>query len=221
VAAAPPAAPPPAAAPAKPARNVGRLLVESTPPGAAVFLDGKLRGESPLTLDDVPTGKHKLVLESDQGTVSRVVEIRPGRRTIANEVIMSGWLAVFSRIPLKVYVAGRQIGTTADGRLMLAPGRYDVTLVSEHYNYRESKTFEIQPGVATPHTVTLPTGTVHVSAPPGTEVWVEGEPVGQAPLGELQVPIGTREIVARHAEFGERRKTVEVRYGQTTEITAP
>jgi hypothetical protein len=216
-------APPPAAAqpaaPAGPAKRVGRLLVESTPSGAAVFVDGKLRGESPVTLEDVSVGKHTVVLESRQGTVTRVVEIRAGRRTIANEVIMPGWLAIFCRIPLKVYVAGKQIGTTAEGRLMLAAGHYEVTLVSEHFNYRETRTFDIQPGVATPYTVSLPTGTVRVQAPPGTEVWVEGEPVGQAPLGELQVPIGTREIVARHADFGERRNMVEVRNGQTTSVT--
>jgi len=216
-------APPPAAvqpaAPAGPPKRVGRLLVESTPSGAAVFLNGTLRGESPLTLEDVPVGTHKLVLESRQGTVSRVVEIRSGRRTIANEVIMPGWLAIFCRIPLKVYVAGKQMGSTSDGRLMLAAGRYEVTLVSEHFNFRETKTFDIQPGVATPYTVPLPTGTVQVNAPPGTEVWVESEPVGQAPLGELQVPIGTREIVARHPDFGERRNMVEVRHGQTTTVT--
>jgi hypothetical protein len=216
---APPAAAAQPAAPAGPAKRVGRLLVESTPPGAAVFLDGTLRGESPLTLQDVPAGTHKLVLESRQGTVSRVVEIRSGRRTIANEVIMPGWLAIFCRIPLKVYVAGKQIGTTSEGRLMLASGRYEVTLVSEHFNYRETRTFDVQPGVATPYTVSLPTGTVHVNAAPGTEVWVEGEPVGQAPLGELQVPIGTREIVARHPDSGERRNMVEVRHGQTTTVT--
>ena len=136
------------AAPAGPPKRVGRLLVESTPSGAAVFLNGTLRGESPLTLEDVPVGTHKLVLESRQGTVSRVVEIRSGRRTIANEVIMPGWLAIFCRIPLKVYVAGKQIGSTSDGRLMLASGRYEITLVSEHFNFRETKTFDIFYGAA-------------------------------------------------------------------------
>jgi hypothetical protein len=33
------------------------------------------------------------------------------------------------------------------------------------------------------------------------------------------VPIGTRVVIARHADFGERRNTVEVRHGQTTEVT--
>jgi hypothetical protein len=220
VAAAPVATPAPL--PAKPkgkAKPVGRLLVESTPSGARVILDGKIRGESPLTLEDVAAGKHKLVLESSAGTVTRVVEIRDGRRTIANEVIMPGWIAIFCRIPLDVHVDGRRIGTTADERLLLAPGVHEVTLVNEHYNYRETKTFEIQPGVATPYTVSLPTGTVQVNAPEGAEVWVEGESVGRAPLNDLQVPIGTREIVARHPDIGERRSTVEVRYQQRTGVT--
>jgi hypothetical protein len=218
---APPATAPAArpAAPAPPAKRVGQLLVESTPPGARVFLDGKLRGESPLTLQDVPVGKHRLVLESRSGTITRVVEIRPGGRTIANDVIMTGWLAVFSRIPLEVYVAGRRLGTTDGEQFMLAPGRHQVTFVNKHFNYRETKTLDVQPGIVTSHSVALPMGTVRVTAPAGAEVWVEGERVGQAPLDELQVPIGTREIVVRHPDFGERRETVEVRYGQTTEVS--
>jgi hypothetical protein len=213
------AAPTPPARPKPAPRPAGRLLVESTPTGARVFLDGKLRGEAPLTLQDVPVGKHKLVLESSAGTVTRTIEIRNGRRTIANEVIMAGWLAVFCRIPLDVHVGGRRIGTTADERLLLAPGVHEVTLVNEHYNYRDTKTFEIQPGVATPYTVSLPTGTVQVNAPAGAQVWVEGEAVGQVPLGDLQLPIGTREIMARHPDFGERRNTVEVRHQQTTVVS--
>jgi hypothetical protein len=42
----------------------------------------------------------------------------------------------------------------------------------------------------------LPMGALVVTTEPGTEVWVEGERVGVAPLGAMAVPIGTRK--SRH-----------------------
>jgi hypothetical protein len=67
--------------------------------------------------------------------------------------------------------------------------------------------------------VALPEGLLQVNAEPGAEVWVEGERVGVAPIAAVPVQIGTREIVVRHPDLGERRETVEVRYGRTTVVT--
>lgn len=55
------AAPP--AAPAGTERSRAPLLVESRPPGARVFLDGKLVGTTPLSLADVRAGEHAVRLE--------------------------------------------------------------------------------------------------------------------------------------------------------------
>lgn len=41
------------------------LIVESRPPGAAVFIDGRRVGTTPLTVDPVPTGSHVVRLELD------------------------------------------------------------------------------------------------------------------------------------------------------------
>ena len=51
------------------------------------------------------------------------------------------------------------------------------------------------------------------------EVWVEGEHVGTLPLGDISVPLGTREVLVRHPQFGERRQTVEVTYGSPTQVS--
>ena len=52
----------------------------------------------------------------------------------------------------------------------------------------------------------------------GAEVFIEGERVGVAPMAAVSVPIGTREVVVKSPEFGERRGTLEVRVGQVSEI---
>ena len=59
-------------------------------------------------------------------------------------------------------------------------------------------------------TVTLPNGTLSVNALPWAEVWVDGRSSGTTPLANLAVPIGSHEIVLRHPQLGERRRTVTV-----------
>ncbi len=62
----PATAPTTAGAPATPAPTppfVGTLVVDSLPPGASVFLDGKLVGKTPLVVPDVPAGSHVVRLE--------------------------------------------------------------------------------------------------------------------------------------------------------------
>jgi hypothetical protein len=56
--------PAPGAAPA-PSQFSAPLIVESRPAGAAVYLNGRRIGTTPLTLESVPTGSHALRLELD------------------------------------------------------------------------------------------------------------------------------------------------------------
>src|SRR5687767_10845965 len=61
---------------------VGSLLVESEPPGASVFVDGRLAGETPLTLSDIAAGLHRVrVVRLGHLENSRLVTIKPGART--------------------------------------------------------------------------------------------------------------------------------------------
>ena len=51
--------------PATVGRFVGRLVVDSRPSGAKVFVDGKLVGNTPLALGDVRAGEHVVRIEQD------------------------------------------------------------------------------------------------------------------------------------------------------------
>ena len=82
-------------------------------------------------------------------------------------------------------------------------------LENTRYNFRSEFPVEIKPGEVTAHTVMLPMGALLVSAEPGAEVFVEGERVGVAPLGAIAVPIGSREVVVKHATGAEARQTVD------------
>jgi hypothetical protein len=120
---------------------------------------------------------------------------------------------------MDLFSDGRRIGTTEDGQLLLSSGSHKIEFVSQRFNYRSTVTLTIRPGQVTAHTLALPSGRVRVTTKPGAEVWIEGERVGVAPLEAKAVTIGTREVVVKDASFGERTESVEVKNGETTELT--
>lgn len=73
----PPAADPPASEPPAPVATSGRVDVRSTPAGAGVTVDGRWRGRTPLTIEDLRFGRH----------VVRVVQ--PGYVTAREDVTLS------------------------------------------------------------------------------------------------------------------------------------
>jgi len=63
-----------------------------------------------------------------------------------------------------------------------------------------------------------PKGTAHINADPWAEVWLEGAKLGDTPLAGIQVPLGTREFVFKHPQYGEKRVTITIRANAPTTI---
>ena len=120
---------------------------------------------------------------------------------------------------MEVYADGKRIGTTEDGQLLLASGTHQIEFVSERFRYRAAASLTIPAGHVLPYTVALPSADVRITTTPGTEIWIEGERVGVAPLEQIHVPIGTREIVVRDAVGAEKRQVIEVKLGDTLELS--
>jgi len=198
--------------------KTGSIDVQTDPPGARVLVDGTAAGETPIMLSKVKPGKHTLVFESRIGTLTKRVTVRAGETLRVSENIFSGWLAVFAGIPLKLYIGGQLRGATEDGQLMLTPGTYDVEMVSDRFNFRQTKNFTIEPGKVASYAVSLPFSTIRVNAADGTDIAVDGRPAGKAPLGDYPVVIGTHQLTATGAELGERRLSIEVKLGEPTEV---
>jgi hypothetical protein len=56
----------------------------------------------------------------------------------------------------------------------------------------------------------MPKGTIAINALPWAEVWMDGNRIGETPIGNFAVPAGSHDVVFRHPEFGEQRETVLV-----------
>ncbi|MDQ3212246.1 MAG: PEGA domain-containing protein [Acidobacteriota bacterium] len=200
------------------AAAVGSLSLVTQPPGARVLLDGTAAGETPLTLESVPAGRHTVTFVTAAGSVKKNIRIEAGKTTSLDVPVYSGWVAVFAPVLLDIAESGRSIGTSEGGRLMLAPGRHQLTFSNRELGYTSAQTVDIEPGEE--RTVNLqPTGEVNLNAIPWAEVWIDGQKTGDTPVANLRVPLGTHEILFKHPQFGERKVTATVRADAPTAAT--
>lgn len=187
-----------------------------TPPPAAESKPAESTPE--ITADLAPSRKATSRASAVRDTAAPTTGAAPA----AAKSVGSGpaTLTLFSRIPLDVIFEGKRIGTTEDGQLVVQAGAHTFELVSRRFGYRGELTLSLAPGQMLTHTVSLPSGVLRVRGAAGTEVFVEGEHVGALPLGDVSVPIGTREVVFRHPQQGERRQMIEVGASGPVEVTA-
>ena len=200
--------------------ETGQLRVESQPTGAKVTVDGVARGAAPLTVADLTPGDHEVILETAEGNARHVVNVQAGgtaslvapvgAAAAAGAGPASGWLAIKAPFSLEIREGGRVIGTTDAERIMMPAGRHDLQLVNEGLGYRVTRSVTVQPGKTASLSAELPNGTVNLNASPWAEVWIDGQRVGETPIGNLSVPIGPHEVVFRHPQLGEKRHAISV-----------
>lgn len=198
-----------AAKAAESSEKVGTVVLTTEPAGAHVLLDGKEMGDSPLTLENVPAGKHAITFVTASASVKRIVRVDAAKTISLDVAVFSGWIAVYSPIPLDVSENGRAIGSSEQGRLMLSPGRHQLTLANTELGYSTVQTVEIEPGEEHPVSIE-PKGELSANAVPWAEVWMNGKKIGDTPFANLDVPLGTHELVFKNPQFPDRHVTVTV-----------
>lgn len=129
-----------------------------------------------------------------------------------------GGLTVTSAIELQVLKDGVAIGSTA-APLVVTDGRYTLDFVNQALGYRISLPVTVTGGQMTTMRVPVPNGHVSINAVPWAEVTIDGANVGQTPLANVPLPIGSHEIVFTHPQLGERRQTVVVKVGDVVRVT--
>jgi hypothetical protein len=121
-----------------------------------------------------------------------------------------GRLTVKMPVDVVVSIDGERVGETRQGRFWLTAGTHRVEIVNDTLGFRQQFRVVIRPGEDTVLVVPLPFGVVDLNARPWAEVWLDGQRLGETPIGSLSVPIGAHEFVFRHPELGERRYAVSV-----------
>jgi hypothetical protein len=132
---------------------------------------------------------------------------------------LSGFLRVDVAVPMRISEDGRLLGTTDVDRLMLPAGDHTLDLRNDELQFTTRQTVTIKPGDTTAVQVRLPSAPLSINARPWAEAWIDGERVGDTPIGTLMRTIGRHEIVLRHPELGERRVPVVITLAQPARVS--
>ena len=212
--------------------------LDTPDPGATVLINGQSAGVTPLQLKIGPdtksisvasllppvpkpdgivgsTGQRPRLIESGRETA-----VSPRSASIAAPPQPFGGIRLSSPIDLEVFEGDTRLGSSATGIVSAAAGRHELDLVNSLLGFRSRQVVDIKGGQVVPLTITPPNGRININAVPWAEVLIDGKSVGETPIGNLSIPLGEHEIVLRHPQLGEIRRTALVRSDVITRVTA-
>jgi formylglycine-generating enzyme required for sulfatase activity len=205
------------------ARLPGRLVLQATPDrDVRVFVDGDLRGTTPLDALEVAEGDHEVTLRAEgYAPFTARINVAGGGETQTLEAVLRADRArvSFSSEPpgAGVRVDGAPVGVTpVAADLTSGERRIEVSLEGFRAESRTIRVTAEQP-LAVPmfRLVALPGRLRITSEPPGATVSVEGRFRGDTPL-ELEVPAGSPQTVrAAKAGHTAAEATVTLARGET------
>ena len=120
---------------------------------------------------------------------------------------------------VQLFEDGRLLGSSDSERLMVPAGTHQCDIVNDALGYRSTRSVQVSSGKVTSIKIEFPTGTIALNAVPWADVWIDGEKVGETPIGNLPLAIGTHEIIFRHPDLGEQRQTVTVTLAAPTRLS--
>ena len=196
-------------------KGPAKLNVNSTPPGAQVLLDGKQRGITPTTLNDVAPGRHTVELKHQDGNVTRTVTVDAGDTAVIDEQIFAGWVAIYSPTEVTITEGGRALRLDDRSQVLLPPGWHDIRIVNRTLGHESVQRVEVKPGEVTRLNVMPPRSSLTVTASEPAEVFLDGTKVGDSPMNDFAIDLGTHEVLVKRGG-AERRFTVTATATPTT-----
>ena len=197
--------------------SLGQLDVTSDPVGARVMVDGTAAGRTPIKVRSLTPGRHTVIVSDGTSNVNRSVDVTAGTTvsmfiSLATQAASgpTGMVAFESPLELRLLEDGHLLGLSNGAPLVLSPGRHRLDLVNDPLEMKLSRTVTIEAGKTVRVPLTAPNGTMNVNATPWAEVTVDGQSIGTTPLGNVSIPVGSHEIVWRHPQFGEKRRSVVI-----------
>ena len=197
--------------------ETGQLQIRTEPSGARVVVDGTPRGAAPVTVENLMPGSHTVDVSNEHGSVRQEITVAAGTTSSlvvpmqsAPQGSLSGYISVAAPVDVQIYEDVRLVGSSRSDRLMVSVGRHELDIVNETLGFRTRRVVNVTPGQVATIKLDWPNGSMALNAQPWAEVFIDGERVGETPIGNVPVPIGPHEVRFRHPELGEQvvRSTV-------------
>jgi hypothetical protein len=198
--------------PAAPA--TASLTVTSDAQGARIAIDGRSVGVAPITVRELAAGRHRVTASSGGGTTERQIELRAGENTSlvfsTSKSAEAGWVQIAAPFEVQLIERGEVIGTSATPRMMLTAGTHDLLIVNRALDFQDARRIDVKNGETTRVGVEPQEVRININARPWAEVSVDGQSLGETPIANARMLVGTRRLVFRHPELGERQETVVI-----------
>jgi len=199
---------------------IGRLL--STRPAQSIVETPRVVAPPPPSRPEIqpiqqaPAETPVPLVVSTATANPKLPEIRAVQPPVAP--VRTGGVRVAAPIELHVLEGERVIGSTTDGPIIAAAGPHEFDFVNSAIGFRVRQKVDVKAGQIIAFNVPVPNGILNINAQPWAAVWIDGNSVGETPLGNLSVLPGEHEIVFRHPQLGERREKASVRPGVETRV---
>jgi hypothetical protein len=215
---------------------IGRLLYQRRVPVPPVEARVAFEGPQPaarLRLIEAPTGgtplqvsvgpgmqPNRLLAAAVMAPEESAVPTPTEQKELPAASQLRGGFRLSSRVEVHVLDGERVLGSSEDGPIVVAAGRHEFEFVNSVIGYRMRRVVDIKAGQISPLSIAVPNGIVNINAIPWAEVWIDGKPLGETPLGNLSIAPGEHEIVFRHPALGEQRQKTIVRTDVPTRVSA-
>jgi hypothetical protein len=205
------------------------IIIDSQQPGDQVLVDGREVGVTPMTMalsSDMRSIRVRTRPSIDAVVQPPSVADRPVDTTSAAALSQAaarerrGGLRVSSPIELQVLEGDHVLGSSTDGPVVATAGKHELDFVNTEFGYQSHQVVEIKAGQIVPMKISPPDGRVSINAVPWAQVSIDGNAVGETPLGNIALPVGEHQITFRHPQLGERTQKVIIKANASTRVSA-
>lgn len=206
----------------------GNVEIQTNPEGAKVIVDGKYKGNTPLTfVGGASIQKHLVEIQMDgYKPIYKTIVLKPGStETISYALTPSKCLALITSEPAGATVTkdGIDIGVTPLLVTDLEFGEYNIEL---NLNGYKPQTYKLKVDSETPQKINAPlistfATTIITSVPSGANVLINGSVVGVTPCTIDNIPEGNAQIKVTLDGYDDFTETVALVAGQEHTINAP
>jgi len=204
----------------------GKIIVNSNPPAANVFLDSMPKGTAPLTISDVSIGSHQLaVTKANYSNYSQVLTISPNETKTFNVTLspLPGTiLAASNPSGGSVYLDGLLKGVTPVTIANVAIGSHQIVITKANYsNFSQTLAITANMTVSVNATLQPLLGTIQASSSPtGASTYLDGILKGLTPLTINNVGMGLHLIELTKIGYFEYNVTVNTTPNSTIVVSA-
>lgn len=120
-----------------------------------------------------------------------------------------GFVTFTAPFDLRIFEGGNLLGAAGE-RIRVRPGAHTFTLVNDQLGFRNEQAVVVGAGRSLRRVIEQSSAPLNINATPWAEVVIGGRSVGETPLANISLPIGSHKVTLRHPTLGEREVEVTV-----------